>query len=524
MKEERQKPEALLAALSALIIQLGLLFFVFQPSVFFYKYWELALRLRGVVSPPLPVFYSSPFYISFLAAFQGLGLSYLNIQIIQILLGALNCGLIYQAGLVYFNRTVARLASLAALLYAPFLIYNVSFLPAVWVITFNLLVLILLESYRRRPRGFCLIGAGVFIGLSIITRPTFALFLLFLLVYRAGRRRRRTIIRSVAPKARPEMNPIGAATTSSWKYSIFLIIPVLIVIFPVGYFNYAHSGEFIPVTASGGWVFFCSNNERTRGFDFSPPPEFHGYLGAYYARPGVHLNYLEHLLSVKLAEQEVGHRLSNKQASVYWFKRGRQFIRENTRAYLLLLGKKLRAAVNGYEGHDVPEVLEKARLIEGYPFLSLGVILPLALLGIIICRSHPGGEILRLFLLSYLLSFLIMYVIPRFRLPLTPVLLLYAAAAGQKLVRTGREKRWYVLGRNLLLLSALIFLVNFTPAELKRDRDVSRPAFLYEWRGLTALKQGKRREAGEYFHRALDLNPRSSLSRAALSSLKTKQE
>ena len=117
-----------------------------------------------------------------------------------------------------------------------------------------------------------------------------------------------------------------------------------------------------------------------------------------------------------------------------------------------------------------------------------------------------------------------MYVIPRFRLPLVPVLLLYAAAAARQLVREGRERQWRVLIRNIFLLVFLTFVVNFSPAELKRDREVTRPAFLYEWRGLTYLKQQRWEEARESFRRALSLNPRSSLSLSALKKLRKNDE
>lgn len=64
----------LLLLFLSIAVQLGVLFYIFDSSEFFYKYWELALRLRGVLPPPIEVFYSSPFYICLLAFFQGLGL------------------------------------------------------------------------------------------------------------------------------------------------------------------------------------------------------------------------------------------------------------------------------------------------------------------------------------------------------------------------------------------------------------------------------------------------------------------
>jgi len=106
--------------LFSITAQLGVLFYLFNPSVFFYKYWELALRLRRVLPPPIEVFYSSPLYIRFMAFSQGMGLNYLNVQILQVFLGATNCWLIYRAGRLFFSQSVGIIASLMAVFYGPF--------------------------------------------------------------------------------------------------------------------------------------------------------------------------------------------------------------------------------------------------------------------------------------------------------------------------------------------------------------------------------------------------------------------
>ena len=551
-----------LVLLLSIAFQLGVLFYLFDSSTFFYKYWELALRLRGVISPPVEVFYSSPLYICFLAFLQGLGLNYLNIQIVQVLLGALNCWLIYRAGRLFFNRPVGIIASLAAVFYGPFLIYNSSFLPAVWVITFNLAALIFLGYAVQRNSTVHLIAAGFFIGLSIITRPNFTIFL-FLLIpcllpncgiptfLMSGDQGEANCGRGFQPRSgRGQViggclsgfrrkNPShkvdqtgldsegGGPPTFRWAVGekwrarvrriFLLLLPAALVVLPVAGFNYLRSGEFIPVTASGGWVFYCSNNEQVKGFDFSPPPELNDRISAYYARPDSEkLSYLEHLLSREIAQERAGDSLSHRGGSSFWFKEGVTFIREHTGSYLKLLGKKILSAINGYEPHDVPEVMARATSLKPYPLIGFAGLLPFALLGLIIARPRTGGMILYLYLTSYLISFLLMYVIPRFRLAVVPVLLLFAAAAVKRLYDNIRGKQWPALTRNVILLILLAILVNIGTPDIKRDREIVRPAFLHEWKGLTYMKRGEWEKAGEEFAKALELNPGSYQARRGL--------
>ncbi|MEA1926850.1 MAG: glycosyltransferase family 39 protein [Candidatus Auribacterota bacterium] len=480
----------------SIVVQLGALFYIFNPGVFFYKYWELALRLRGVIPPAIEVFYSSPFYICFLAFFQGMGVNYLNIQIIQILLGAFDCWLIYRAGWVFFNRPVGIIASLMAVFYGPFIIYNSSFLPSVWVITFNLVFLICLGNYARGRKPIHLIVAGLFIGLSVITRPNIAIFL-FLLV----------------PWLLANSEKCGVRL---WRI-FFLLFPTALIILPVTGYNYLNSSEFIPITASGGWVFYCGNNERVKGFDFNPPPELNDRISSYYSKPGSEkLSYLEHILSRELAQEKSEEYLGHRAAASFWLSEGISFIRENPGSYLKLLGKKLLYTVNGYEPHDVPEVMDRSQRLKPYPLIGLYILLPLALLGIIIVRPRSGGVILYLYLLSYLISFLIMYVIPRFRLPLVPIFLILAAAVLLELYNQIRGKKWSGLLRNIIILILLAILVNLTTPDIKRDREIVRPAFFHEWKGLTCMKRGEWGEAQEEFREALELNPESYQARLGL--------
>jgi len=506
--------------LLSITVQIGALFSIFNPSMYFYKYWELALRLRGITAPPIEVFYSSPFYICYVALLQGIGLNYLNIQIIQVLLGAFNCWLIYRAGLLFFSRPVGIIASLATVFYGPLIIYNSALLPAVWVITFNLVSIICFGNFVRERKPGWLIGAGIFIGLSIITRPNSGLFLGLVSLYVLFQD-----VRIPGPVAAPHSAGRNIAHPKGCGYRLALValilIPSALVVLPVTIFNYLGSGEFIPVTASGGWVFYCGNNERAKGFDFSPPPELNTRITAYYGRlENEKLSYLEHILSREIAEEKTRSSLSHQGGSSLWFKEGLLFIREHPGVYIKLLVKKILAVANGYEPHDVPEVMDRSFRLRSYPLIGWAVLLPLALLGMIIARPRTGGIILYLYLCAYLISFLIMYVIPRFRLPAVPILLLFAAAAAKRLYENIQGRKWPILAGNILFLALFLIIVNICTSDIRRDREMVRPAFFHEWKGLTAMKRGEWKKAEDEFRKALELNPRSYQASLGLKSLR----
>ncbi len=368
-------------------------------------------------------------------------------------------------------------------------------LPAVWITGFNLLTLLGWAAYRRRGRALFLAGSGAAAGFSLVSRPS---FLLFVIVLAAGLLLERT------------RTPL----TRRLKNLARFLIPASLVVLPVTVFNYLGSGDLVPVTASGGWVFYCSNNPRAPGYAYAPPPEFQAELVAYYRRPGVHLGYVEHLLSRKMARDAAGTELGPRQASAYWSGRALAFARSRPGEFLRLLGRKLLSSFNGYEPHDLPEVLENSRRAGPWPLLPFCLVLPLALAGLVFRR--PRRPVLELYLLAGLLAFLFTYVIPRYRVPLGPVLLLYAAAGVFSAVDLARAGNWKKAALYVLLLVPLFLLVNLETPRLRRDRLRYRPAFLHEWRGLTSLRFGELEEARREFAAALELNGESTLARRGL--------
>ena len=485
--------EAFLIFAAALIFRAAYLLFFSQPGLEVWKYQELALRFRGVLAPPPLPFFSSPGYIGLVALFQGSGGGMLLLKLAQGLVDAGSCYLICLLGRRWFGAAVSRLAGLGAVAYQGFLLHSATLLPAVWIVFFNLLALWFLTRWKDEGKELWLGKAGLALGLSLILRPNIFIFILgtgFWLLLQPGRRRGRRLA--------------------------CLGIGVIIPLAPVTAWN-ARTGELIPVTASGGWVFFSANNKQANGFSYSPPRELEEVMTSYYASPEAELGYVEHLCCLELARSDSGLPLTPGQASSHWARKGWEFFRDNPRRGLILLLRKTQSLISAYEPHDLPEVLLRAgRLPRWAP--GPGWVIPLALLGLL-SGGLRGKSLLGTYLAAYLLGLLLLYVTPRYRLPLLPVLLLLAADVLVRSFSLLQARAWGKLGSQLLVLILLAGVSSWMPQALRRDRDSARPAFLEEWRGLNELRNGEKNKAKAHFLRALRMNPSSFRARCGLNQL-----
>jgi tetratricopeptide (TPR) repeat protein len=200
-----------------------------------------------------------------------------------------------------------------------------------------------------------------------------------------------------------------------------LVAGLGLVLLPVGLRNRIVGGEFHLTTAQSGPNFFIGNNPHADG-TYVP------------LRPGRGAPEYERQDATDLATRAAGRPLSPGEVSSYWTTRALEYIRTDPRAWLTLEARKMRLLWNAVEVIDT----ESQQSHEDYsvPLRLLGhvahfgVLLPLACLGIWITWSERR----RLSLIyamgtAYVLSLLSFYIVARYRLPLAPFLIIFAAAA-----------------------------------------------------------------------------------------------
>ncbi len=205
---------------------------------------------NGVISP---VAYRPPVYPLFLAGIYSIfGHSYIAVKIIQALIGALFCIVIFFiVNITYDSMMIGLIASAGTALYKPF-VSGFSYYggPALllseyfYMFMIGLAVLAVLYYIKN---GDIKIGvlSGIFMGLTILTRPEFVLFPIILIIYLL-------YISNLSIKALLK------------KYFIMYLF-ILLTMSPWVVRNYIVYKEFIPLNTLGGRIFWLGNNSLANG-------------------------------------------------------------------------------------------------------------------------------------------------------------------------------------------------------------------------------------------------------------------
>lgn len=408
-----------------------------------YDRWARALAFGGDPGPTTlmqaPVY---PWFLSLLYRVFGANLD--AVRLVQALLGTASCVLVALVTLrLLRSATAALLAGLCMALYAPLVFYEGILLPATLIVFLNVLALWLL-AVDRPPGTVHVAAGGVALGAAVAANPTTALFAPFALLHlwfvsgSSGERHRATF-------ARP---------------AILLAAGTILALAPGTIRNYARFGEFVPLTTGGGINFYIGNNPGANGY-YAPPVYRGASLGV---TPEEQWQRMR-----EIASRESGRELSESQVSRFWLDAGLRFIRENPAKAAALFVQKKTFFWNRYERANV-ESLSFHRRFPGVlrlPLLNFGIVAPLGLLGIFLTRSRWK----RLWLLyggivAYAVAGVVFYVLGRYRLPIVPFLVPFAAAAVVELVAVARRRHFAELA---LLGAALAILAVFSNFTVARD-------------------------------------------------------
>jgi len=238
----------LLILVPALTFRLSAVLFLTDQPVF-QKYLTLSrfLLQPGSHDP----FYSSPgytFWVFFLSEF--FHLDNLVIRVIQLGLGVISVVLVSRIAAILFNRKTGVLSGIIYASLGNIIIYESDLVTASLVIFLHLLCMRILISALSKFTVSTWVSTGITAGLCIIVRPNAVILIPLILVMISITRvrvRRKFIL------------------------GVCLIIGTALSIAPVTFWNYLRSGEIVGVTASGGSVFYSSNNYRATGLGYSPP-------------------------------------------------------------------------------------------------------------------------------------------------------------------------------------------------------------------------------------------------------------
>jgi tetratricopeptide (TPR) repeat protein len=283
---------------------------------------------------------------------------------------------------------------------------------------------------------------------------------------------------------------------------VTLTAGLALVLVPVAARNYAVGGGFYLTTSQFGPNFYIGNNPQADGTYAS-------------LRPGRGAPEFERQDATDLAERALGRSLTPAEVSQYWTDRALTFVTDDPGAWLALMARKGALLINADEMLDT----ESQETYEDYsPILRalavvghFGVLIPLAAVGL----AASWADRRRLWplyamLAAYAASVVIFYVFARYRFPMVPFLVLFAARGATLLpvwfatAAAARRRLTLPTGRLVMAggLVALALAVNWpllSPTRMRAITETNLGAALHE--------AGRFDEAVTHYRRAADLQP-----------------
>jgi tetratricopeptide (TPR) repeat protein len=432
------------------------------------------------------VFYQAPLYAYFLGALYSINHSLLLVRLCQAVLGAGACVLLGRAVRQVFGATEGLLAGLMLALYAPAIFFDGLVQKSVLDIFLLCLLLSLLTA--SRPRWF---AVGLTLGALSLTRENALIFVPLVIGWMSWR-----------------MRPALAASAPQIA---MLLAGLGVVLLPTGLRNWKAGGEFHLTTAQFGPNLYIGNNAHADG-TYVP------------LRSGRGSPEYERADATAIAERALGRLPSASEVSSYWATRALRYIRAQPADWLVLEARKLRLLLNVSEMVDT----ESQESHEDYSWLlrllghvaQFGMLAPLAGLGVWL----TWGDRRRLWLLHgmivvYALSVLVFYVVARYRLPLAPLLIVFAAAAiarGRAAVTAWTATPMTIACSIGVVAGAVFCNVPAASADAMR-------AATYQNLGTALQTSGRLDDAATAFERALALDPDYAPAYNGLGSVRRQQ-
>jgi tetratricopeptide (TPR) repeat protein len=373
-----------------------------------------------------------------------------------------------------FGRRAGWLAGVITALYGPLVFYDTQLLPAglATLLGTGFLLLALRASDSPRLAGW--MAAGVVAGLACLAVPNFLVVALAVAAWAAFALRR-------------DFGGKGAAGRA-----LILLACVSAVIAPVTIRNRIVSGQTVLISTNGGINLFIGNNPRS--------------WETMAIRPGLDWDYLER------SAIRSGARTAS-QADRFFQKQVLRYAAEQPADFSRVLATKLLLLVNARElprTFDIYVFRDFSRLLHllvgragpvGWPW---GLLFPLAVLGMATgCRASARASLPLVYLIAFGFSVALFFVSARHRLPMAPVLAVFAAQGVGGLIERGGSRRGRLAA--LAVLGSAAVLANL-PVRAPTD-GFDFKAELYTLLGIRAGDGGDAAAALRLYEKALSVNP-----------------
>ena len=368
--------------------------------------WARAIAHGTTFPGAVDVFFKPPLYPYLLAGIYGVfGESPTAAYALQMIAGVVTCLLVLMIGRRVFGRAVGLGAAVATGLLPMLPFFEAQLLAESWTTLLTLLALERLLPAKGEGAGEAttarLIQAGLVLGIAALGRPNLMLLILVVGVWAAwdaSARRPRRLVRAAA-----------------------VLAAAAVAILPVTVRNLSVSGEPVLISANFGANLVTGHHDGADGVSAIP----------------VGLRWDD----LQLTCREAG-AASPAASSRHLTKVALGWMKDHPGRTLELFGRKVLVLVSGWETRNNIGAAWLARE-HGVGLLSrwwpgTWLLLPFAMVGLVWAGRRPGTGLLLLATGVQAASVLPFFVNARFRLPLLPLLALFAAAG---VVEVGRRLR-----------------------------------------------------------------------------------
>ena len=362
------------------------------------------------------VFYQAPLYPYLLGLIYSVaGHHLLVVRVVQAILGSTSCALLALAAARMFSRPAGIAAGLMLAFYAPAIFFDGLLQKSVLDVFFVCLALWLVsrtggtaERAEAAKRFLLYVALGLTMGGLALTRENALVFIVVVLAW---------IV--VAERRTPNVER-RTANGERLQQAAFFLAGLAIVLLPVAARNLYVGGGFFITTSQFGPNFYIGNNPEADGT----------YQSLRFGRGSPEYERQD---ATELAERALGTALTPAQVSSYWTDKALAFVTSSPVAWFRLMGRKAALLWNATEMVDTESQEAHAEwslpLRLGGFIGHFGILVPLAVFGVIVTwpmRSRIW--VLYAMTLAYAASVVLFYVFARYRYPLVPLLMLFAAA------------------------------------------------------------------------------------------------
>jgi tetratricopeptide (TPR) repeat protein len=376
-----------------------------RGDMHFYDDWAQRI-LSGQLTDHL-AFYGLPGYAYLLAALYKLaGYGPFVPALLQALLDAGTAMLIYKVSVGISPRTGMRRAQIAGLVaaagwafFVPAQTYAAILMPTAWFVFVFWLIVWRIISRKNAPTGWQALILGLLVGLTA-TAIAAILFLIPLLIS--------AILLKPAISTHSQFRTRISAL-------VLLFLGAAAGTSPCWVHNCLIARDRVFLSAHSGINFWIGNNPAANGYPRFPP--------------GLRAGQAAMLQdSIDAAESAAGHSLKRGEVSHYWSAKARDYVERYPAAWLRLLALKLRTFWSAFQYDDLSIITILREQKVTFPGIYFGLVAAFALPAMVLgWKAAPAGRWVTSAIALQMLALLPVFTTERYRLPVVPGLLVFAA-------------------------------------------------------------------------------------------------